>query len=213
MIARLPPALVALTPGDLGAGPLLDAVRRATAAGLAGILLREPEMSDLALLALARDVRAILGSEGWLGVHDRVHLAETCGADAVHVGFRSLSPTEARGILPATISIGFSAHAGDDPERARDADYLFFGPVLDTPSKRGKKEPVGFEGLAAAVAGSPAPVWGIGGIRPDHAAECLAAGAAGIAVLGGILNSPDPAAAAAAYLRALATITPRLGSP
>jgi thiamine-phosphate pyrophosphorylase len=201
MIRRAPPRLVALSPGDLAAGLLLDAVRRAAAVGLAGILLREPEMSDLALLTLARDVRAILGSKGWLGVHDRVHLAEACGADAVHLGFRSLSPKEARGILPGSISIGFSAHAGDDPGIADGADYLFLGPVLDTPSKRGRKEPIGFTGLSVATA---APVWAIGGLRPEHVGRCLAAGAAGIAVLGGIFQSPDPAEAAAAYLRALA---------
>ncbi len=212
MSLRLPPPLVALSPGDLAAdatGDFLVAVRRAASAGLAGMLLREPEMSDRVLLALAREIRALLSSGGWLAIHDRVHLADACGADAIHLGFRSLAPKEARAVLrrdvgPGNISIGFSAHAEDDPGLASGADYLFFGPVLDTPSKRGRKEPIGFEGLAAGVTRSPTPLWAIGGLLPQHVRRCLDAGAAGIAVRAGIFSAPDPAAATAAFLRALA---------
>ena len=210
MTRRAPPPLVALTPGDLAAEAVpafLERARAAAGAGLAGILVREPEMGDRALLALARAVRGLLPPGGWLGLHDRVHLAGEAGADAVHLGFRSLAPSEARPLLAEGIAVGLSAHAGDDPAAWSAADYLFFGPVLATPSKRGLLEPVGFEGLARAAAASPCPVWAIGGLRPEHAAGCLAAGAAGLAVLAGILRAPDRIAAAAAcaeYARAIA---------
>jgi thiamine-phosphate diphosphorylase len=205
MTTRLPPALIALSPGDLtasGAGSFLRAVEACVSTGLRGLLLREPTLSDRATLELALALRPLLAG-AWLGLHDRVHLAEGCDADAVHLGFRSLTPSVAREILPPSIAIGFSAHAHDEPSSLRACDYLFFGPVLDTPSKRGIQEPTGFAGLQRIAAGTSIPVWGIGGIRPQHVAELVGAGASGIAVRGGILGAGDPAAACGQYLDAL----------
>lgn len=212
MSRRRPPPLVALSPGDLseqgtpGTARFLDAARKAVHAGLRGILVRESAMPDRSLLEVVREVREILPpnrSGGWLGIHDRVHLAQACGAQAVHLGFRSLEPEEARRILAEEIAIGFSAHEGDDIELWRASDYLFFGPVLDTPSKRGLKAPVGFVRLAAAVARSPVPVWAIGGLAPEHAAPCAEAGCAGMAVRSGLLAAGDSADACRGFLRAL----------
>lgn len=201
MKRRLPPPLVALSPGDLAAPAFpkfLARARAAVGAGLAGILVREPAMGDRALLELARTVRAILPPDAWLGIHDRIHLAEDAQADAVHLGFRSLAPEEARRILPEGIAIGFSAHAGDECAVWSSADYLFFGPVRAT----GVKEPVGFEPLARAVAMTPKPIWAIGGLQAEDAAACADAGCAGIAVRSGIFAAADPEAACLAYLRA-----------
>jgi len=180
----------------------LAACRSAVGAGLAGILVREPEMGDRALLELAREVRKILSGGAWLGVHDRIHLAEAAQADAVHLGFRSLAPVEGRRILSESVALGFSAHVGDRSDAWDAADYLFFGPVRAT----GAKQPVGFEELARAVARTPRPIWAIGGLRAEDAAACLAAGCSGIAVRSGILAASDPAAACDSYLRSL---TPR----
>src|SRR5207247_2282344 len=90
MIRRLPPRLVALTPGDLAPEhpdgrarfePFLARARAAIAAGLQGILLREPDLSDRETLELGRALREAIPSGGWLGLHDRVHLAGACEAD------------------------------------------------------------------------------------------------------------------------------------
>jgi thiamine-phosphate pyrophosphorylase len=209
MSARaLPPRLVALSPGDLAERDVprfLRAVESALEAGLRGILLREPGLEDRPLLAAARALRASLPADAYFVLHDRVHLVEAAGAHAVHLGFRSLAPGVARELVADEIALGFSAHAGDAQDAWAGADYLFFGPVLDTPSKRGLQAPVGFDGLRRAVERAQLPVWAIGGLRPEHAAPALAHGAAGIAVLGGILRSADVPAALHAYARALAT--------
>ena len=192
MTRRLPPPLLALSPGDLVPASVpgfLAGARAAVGAGLAGVLVREPRMGDRALLELALEVRAILGDAGWLGIHDRPHVAPAARADGVHLGFRSLPPAEARRILPERLAIGFSAHAGDDEALWPAADYLFFGPVRETPSKTGLKDPVGFEELARAAARSPVPVWAIGGMREEDAEACRAAGCAGIAMRRGILRA------------------------
>ena len=206
MTRRLPPPLVALSPGGLaeegedGVRRFLRALGSAADAGLSGFLLREPAMGDRSFLDLARAAREALGPSGWLGLHDRVHLAEEARADAVHLGFRSLPLAEARSILDDRFALGLSGHAGDRPEAWSGADYLLFGPVRDTPSKRGILEPTGFEGLALAVERSAAPVWAIGGLRPEDVRACLAAGCRGLAVLSGILPAEDPARAAREYL-------------
>ncbi len=201
---RLPGRLLALTPGTLdaeGAGALLARARllsqasRAIAAGLDAILLREPELSDAATLTLARELRALLGPAGWLGLHDRVHLATAAGADAVHLGWKSLPIQTARAILDSSIAIGFSAHAGDDPAAWSEADYLVFGPVFETASKRGHLDPVGVEGVTRAVQSTSTPVWALGGITPDNAASLTSTGCRGIAVRGAVLEAADPAAA------------------
>lgn len=195
---RLPPTLIALTPGvPLPAGELAARVRAAVGAGLGGVLLREPSLADGPFLQLAAQLRELL-AEGWLAVHDRAHLAAACAADAVHVGFRSLRPAQLRPWLAEDVAIGLSTHAGDDPAGFEAADYLFHGPVFATP-KPVPLEPLGPQGLARAVAATELPVWGLGGITPARVDEVLAAGARGVAVLSGLLGSADPAAATRAY--------------
>ena len=209
---RLPPVLIALSPGDLDARACAGFVRRAAAArraGLPGILLRETTLPDRDYLGLARELALLFHEDlgvghGWLAVHDRAHLASACAADAVHLGFRSLAPADVRAWLEPQIAIGLSTHAPDDPTGWAAADYLFHGPVLDTPSKSDWLEPLGFDGLARGVQAARAtPVWGIGGLLPEHVAPVLATGAHGIAARAGIL-ADDPARRMAEWQAALA---------
>jgi thiamine-phosphate pyrophosphorylase len=200
---RLPPALLALTPGVLdraGLEALPAAVAAAHSAGLRGVLLREPRLGDAAVLELAERLRALLGAEGWLGLHDRPHLAAAAGADAVHLGGRSLRPEQVRPWLAPGLALGLSTHAGDAPPAPGLADYALHAPVRAVP---GKGPALGLEGLARDAARMGLPLWGLGGIGPEHAAAVIAAGARGVAVLRGILGTDDPAAATSAYLEAL----------
>ena len=201
---RLPPRIVALSPGTLEGGDVdgfLERVRAALGGGLRGILFREPRLGDGAWAAAFAALReAAADVEGtWLAAHDRVHLALAAAADAVHLGFRSLPASRVRAMVPAAMAVGVSTHEGDEPTRWDGADYVFRGPVHATPSKEGWKDPVGFEGLARAVAEVGLPVLGIGGLSPADASAVAACGAHGMAVRAGILGAPDPAAAARLY--------------
>jgi thiamine-phosphate diphosphorylase len=198
-----PPGLIALSPGALdapGAARWLSAARAAFDAGLRGLVLREAQLPDRDYLAWARDVRALAPRRegGWLCVHDRAHLAEAVDADALHLGAASLLPREVRPWLATAISIGLSTHAEDPDEVWSGADYLFHGPVQRT-DKPGARAPIGFDGLRRAVARAKAPVWGLGGLKPEHARELRESGAAGAAVLSGIFGAGDPAAAVRAW--------------
>ena len=234
---RLPPPLLALSPGDLGSRKartadrsggvegFLDRVASAFGAGLRGVLLREPLLADGVLFDLVGRLRRApfpaAGQERlWVGVHDRPHVAlawirasrtETSAVDGVHLGFRSLSPERVRALFDAegerAPALGLSTHVHDQLESgdgvalppAEIVDYLVHGPVRDTPSKRGLLEAIGIEGLARACAKSTRPIWAIGGLRPQDAADVRASGAAGMAVLRGVLGSSDPAAAVRDY--------------
>jgi thiamine-phosphate diphosphorylase len=194
--ARLPGRLLALTPGTLDERAAREFPHKAAAAveaGLEAVLVREPGLPDRALLELARALREVLGPSRWLGVHDRVHLVAACGADAVHLGWRSLPPAEARALLAPGVALGLSAHAHDAPARWGEADYVVFGPVLETASKRGLVPPTGFDVLKRAVRSTRTPIWALGGLAPEHGREALAAGASGVAAIGSLLASADPA--------------------
>lgn len=208
MSPRLPPRLVALSPGSLegarAAERFARAVSEALEAGLRGILLREPALCDRELLALARELVERGRPRGaWVGVHDRLHVALAADAPAAHLGFRSLPPAIARRVVGEGLALGFSAHAGDAPGAELGADYLFLGPLHPTPKEHGPLAPLGLEGFARERARRALPVLAIGGLRPEHARAALAAGAQGLAVRGGIFGAADPAAAARAYLDAL----------
>ncbi len=203
------PRLIALSPGDLGPADgarFLAALEPALAAGLPGLLLREPGLPERAYLALGEAVAALRARfpSCWFGVHDRAHLAAALGADALHLSFRSLRPGELRTWLAPDLALGLSTHAGDEPAHWRGADYLFHGPLHATPSKAGLQAPIGFEGLVRALAVAPAPVLALGGVTPSDLARLRALGAHGAAVRAGVLGAPDPARATRAYLEALA---------
>ena len=202
----MPPALLALTPGlapEDAPARLLGAVEAAWSAGLRGVVLREPRLSDRAWLALARALRDLLdpAAGGWLCAHDRAHLAAGCGADAVHLGFRSLPAAEVRPWLAPDLALGVSTHAGDPPEAWEHADYALHGP-LRAMGKPHARPPVGLEGLRLAAAAAPVPLWALGGVLPEDAAGVRASGARGVAVLSRLLGATSPAAATRAYLAA-----------
>ena len=110
--------------------------------------------------------------------------------------------------LDAALELGCGVHLGQsDPgiERARDAGillgisvakrreaavaefagatYLGAGPIWVTPSKPDAGEPIGLDGLRDICLSVSIPVVAIGGIDSSNAAECIRAGAAGVAVI------------------------------
>lgn len=128
-------------------------------------------------------------------LNDRLDAALAVGAPGVQLGFASLPPETARLLLPPGTRIGCSVHAPDEAVDAcrRGADYIVYGHVYETASKPGSA-PRGIAALRETVEAAERPVIAIGGVKPEHVREVLAAGAAGIAVLSGILLAPDPSA-------------------
>lgn len=123
-------------------------------------------------------------------VNDRVDVAIAVGADGVHLGGESLPVSEINnmrvgGVFPDGFLIGASSHSVDGAQTAeRDgADYVFFGPIFETPAKIKFGTPQGLGRLAEVCDSVRLPVIAIGGITHENAADCIAAGAAGIAAI------------------------------
>jgi thiamine-phosphate diphosphorylase len=76
------------------------------------------------------------------------------------------------------------------------ADYLGVGPVFPTDSKADAGDAIGIEGLKKICSAVRIPAVGIGGINARNAAEAMKTGAAGVAVISGILSQSDIKAAA-----------------
>ena len=187
-----------------GGRDLVEVVTAALAAGLPAVQLREKDLTGRPLLALAEALRAATARTGaLLLVNDRVDVAIAAGADGVQLGTGALPVEAARALLGPGRLIGESVHA-EDAARASAADFVVFGPVYDTPSKRGFGPPQGLARLAAVARTSPVPVVAIGGIDAANAGTARAAGAAGVAVIRAVLSAADPAAATRDLLAAVA---------
>ncbi len=180
-----------------------EVAARAVAGGVDAVHLRERDLPGGVLAEAARRVRERIGGAA-LFVNERVDVALAVGARGVQLGEQSLRPSEARAIAGDRLLIGRSVHDVDGAlAAARDgADFVLAGHVYPTRSKPGLA-PRGVAFVAEVVRACPMPVVAIGGVTPERVAEVLAAGAWGVAVISGILAADDPAAAAAAYRRAM----------
>ena len=115
-------------------------------------------------------------------VNDDVDAALELRADGVHLG---RSDPGAERALEQGLMLGTSAASVEearDGERAG-ATYIGAGPIWPTPTKPDADPAIGLDGLAEICAAVAVPVVAIGGIDASNAAECIAAGAAGVAVV------------------------------
>ena len=177
------------------------------AAGLPAVQVREKDLgaADLAflcrrLLGPARDAGAMLV------VNDRVDVALAVGADAVQRTSISLPVDDIRAVAGRRLRIGVSVHSLEDAVDAelKGADWVTYGPVYDTPSKRRYGAPQGLQRLATVARGLRIPVIAIGGITPQRVKEVRQAGARGVAAISSILAADSPADATRRFLEALA---------
>ena len=186
---------------DLGA-----LVLECVAAGLPAVQVREKDLSAAELAALCRRLREPTRERGaLLIVNDRADVALAVGADAVQRTYASLSVAEIRTVVEKRLSIGASVHSREDAisAEAEGADWIVFGPVYDTASKRRYGPPQGLAKLEAVTRAMKIPVIAIGGITPERVGEVRAAGAHGVAAISAILAADSPGDATRRFLDAL----------
>jgi len=187
-------------------GSLEEAVETCLGAGLKAVQLREKDMGARDLLSAALGLReSTRRHRARLFVNDRADVALAVGADGVQRAGTSLPVSALRAISPSGFLIGASVHSLAEARAAEPegADFLLFGPVYETPSKRQYGPPQGLSALERVASAVRLPVFAVGGVNPARAPETLRAGAAGVAVIAAILAAARPADAVKAFLDAL----------
>lgn len=186
--------------------PFADVVEECLAAGLRAVQLREKDLGAGELFVLARGLREATSRVGAkLLVNDRADVTLAVAADGVQRTHASLPVGVIRAVVGPGRLIGASVHnLGEALTAEREgADFLVFGPVYDTPSKRPYGPPQGVDMLAQVVHAVKTPVFAIGGMTPARVAEARRAGAHGVAAISAILGAERPADATKAFLDAL----------
>jgi thiamine-phosphate pyrophosphorylase len=191
---------------------LLDCAARWVCAQIDFVQLREKDLPPAALLALCRDLSAVLhvpGSRTRLLLNIAnvpPAMAIEAGADGIHLTaapdtepdpprpaqLRRLFAASGRPnlILSASCHTLAQVNAQVDAAPRAGVDLILFGPVfgktIPTPDGgfRTVTPAVGLDALrAACAAAGGTPVLALGGITRENTPACLAAGAAGIAAI------------------------------
>lgn len=192
---------------------LLSVVRAACDAGVRAIQLREKDLGDdeleeyvkrLSEITRETGAKLLVNRPGGLDQTTDVFLAASLGGDGFHFPETAPFPHALRSRFPELL-VGVSTHARDRAVAAatEGADFVTFGPVFDTPSKRAFGAPQGLDALGDVCAACGIPVFAIGGVTPDNAAQCIDAGAHGVAAIGAVMEAPDVAAAVRRFEDAL----------
>jgi thiamine-phosphate pyrophosphorylase len=158
----------------------IEVAARASLDGVEMIQIRAKELSARALADLVRDAIACAGRSKVL-INTRTDVALACGAHGVHLAAGSMSPRTIRQIAPSSFLIGVSCHTIGELEAAEreGADFAVYGPVF--PSVTKSLTPIGIESFRLAASSVSMPVYALGGVTAANAAQCVEAGAAGVA--------------------------------
>lgn len=191
-------------PERAGGHQLADLAAQCVRGGATLIQLRNKRSETRTLVEQARAIKQALAAFAVpFVVNDRVDVAMAAGADGVHLGQDDMAVEDARRLLGSGAIIGLSVKSVEEAEAARLdlVDYVGSGGVYATSSKQQKNVPIGPAGLARIIAAlrrraPDLPICGIAGIDASNAAEVIAAGADGVAVISALSLLPDPQAAA-----------------
>ena len=199
------PRLIAITDlSVLGAHALALQLRWLAGLALPGsvaLLLRDHAASAKQRLALGTELRDIAATTGQaLWVADRLDLALLLQADGVHLGEASVSAAVARRLVGDRVRISRAWHAPSlegaaAAEELADVAALLVSPLLE-PRKGRPALGVGVLGVLGEqlrARNRACQLYALGGVSAENAADCLRAGATGVAAIGAAL-APDPRA-------------------
>ena len=157
----------------------LETARRAVAGGATFVQIRVKGATTDELIELGHPFREL---DVPIVVNDNVQAAISLQLEGVHLGQDDDGIDRALG---ASLTLGLSASTRREAALAefRGATYIGAGPVWATPSKPDAAAPIGLAGLEEICQSVSVPVVAIGGVDAANAADCIRAGASGVAVI------------------------------
>ena len=183
---------------------LPEIVAEAVTGGVDVVQWRENRGKGMGYNRAYGDLNAALKERALLVVNGNWETAVGLGARRIHLPEKSLPIGVVRHRIGAKSLVGKSVHSVSSAEQAekQGADYLIAGTIFASASHP-NLEPSGLEFLREVCAAVSIPVLAIGGVTSENTADCIAAGAAGVAVLSAIMRASDPREAAQTYRAAL----------
>lgn len=200
------PSLLLITDRNNTALPLSNVLAQALQAGCRWIMIREKDLATAELCPVVEATVIVAKDFGaTVSVNNDFTAASICKVKAVHLPQGQPVATIRRVMGPETL-IGVSAHSVAEAQlaAAEGANYVTASPVFATDSKPGYGPALEPEGLAQIVASVRIPVLALGGVTAENAASCIAAGAAGVAVMGSVMRAQNPGAIVGDLIAALA---------
>jgi thiamine-phosphate pyrophosphorylase len=174
----------------------IEIARMAIKGGADVIQFRDKTMAAGDLIETAKKLKKVCSKDGVLFIiNDRIDVALLSNAHGVHLGREDIPIKEARKLLGKNKIIGGTAHSLTEAiEAEKDGvDYIGFGHIYPTASKLKLTPPVGIEELKKAVKIINIPIFAIGGIELNNIKEVTETGVHGVALIGSVVRSSNPA--------------------
>ncbi len=156
--------------------------------------LRERDLQGGELLSLTERIAAIArGRNLRVLVNDRADIAAACPGVGVHLTTRSMRVAVVRKTFGDDLLIGASTHSLAEAREAEEggANFIVFGPVFETASKKIYGAPVGLEALREVADRLRIPVLALGGVKLSNFKDAVAAGAKGVAAISLFTDAED----------------------
>lgn len=172
---------------------LPEVVEEALEGGATFLQIREKEMPQEELIALAKEVKKVTDRYHVpYVVNDEVEIAKIIDADGVHIGQSDKALVEAREMLGNDKIIGVSAQTVAQAVEAEKngADYLGVGSIFTTSTKLDADD-VSLETLRAICDAVTIPVVAIGGINKDNILDLKGTNVDGVAAVSAIFAAKD----------------------
>ena len=186
--------------------PLLNVISDIIQAGVKAIQLREKDLDNKALYKLASPISELCRTNNVnLYINTNIQVAIDIGAVGIHLPDIDASIDELLNPFNTDLQIGCSIHGIDSAKKreTEGADFLTYSPIYSVVNKPQSGTAVGIHKLSNLVKHVALPVFALGGITPIKVKDCIGIGAAGIAVMSGIMSPTLSADHASEYLGVL----------
>lgn len=183
--------------------PLEEVICKALDTGVRFIQLREKDLNSLDLYILAKKIKTLTSKyRAYFLINERIDIALAIDAEGVHLPEASLPVVKARKLLGNKKIIGKSTHLPISLSNRDYAciDFITLSPVFNAGGKDYKLKTIGINRFKKTIITIPVPVYGLGGIKPNHINELKNAGVSGIAISSGIMKAFDLKKKAKEYL-------------